>query len=102
MAACSRINRSLLAALSSCVAIAFDEEPLDGRNGTDSDGSMFASSLRGWFKIDEIAFGRCGAGFAFFDDSSSGSMVALRLRFRGDGAPGCVVEFDVTLSLLLL
>ena len=63
---------------------------------------MFDSSERGWFRIDEMAFGRCGAGVTAFAGSSSRSMVALRLRFRGEGAPGCAEGFDVTLSLFVL
>ena len=39
--------------------------------------------------MDEMAFGRCGTGFEGAEATSSGSSVALRLRFLGDGAPGC-------------
>ena len=46
--------------------------------------------------MDDIAFGRWGVGFA----GSSGSMVALRLRFLSEGALDWVFgirddEFDV-------
>lgn len=102
MASASRIKRSLLAALSSCVAIGFGEEAPEGRNGTERDGSMLDSSVRGWFRIDDMAFGRCATGFADFEGNSSASIVALRLRFRGEGAPGWTAGLDVTLSLLLL
>jgi hypothetical protein len=101
-ASCSRIKRSLLAALSSCVAVGFGDEPPDGRRGTEREGSMLDSSERGWFRIDEMALRRCGAGVTAFVGSSSGSMVALRLRFRGEGAPGCTDGWDVTLSLFVL
>lgn len=63
---------------------------------------MLNSSVRGGFRIEDMAFGRCGALVAVFADSSSGSIVALRLRFLGEGALGCKVGFEVTLSLLLL
>lgn len=101
MASASLFNLSFLAAFSSCDIPGLGDVPALGRNGTERDGSMLASASA-WdgFKIDEMAFGRWGMGFAV----SSGSMVALRLRFRGDGALGCifgtrVAGFEVTDAL---
>ena len=54
-----------------------------------------------------MAFGRCGTVVEVFEGRSSGSIVALRLRLRGEGAPGCIADgaerpsgCDVTDALL--
>lgn len=60
----------------------------------DKDGSMFESWVVGWFKMDEIGFGRCGIGFSGAVGAPSDSIVALRLRFLGDGAPRGTFEDD--------
>ena len=96
MASVSRLSLSFFAALSSCDAGLTlsppGEVPPVRRGMLDNDGSIFESSALVGFNMDEIAFGRCGIGFAGTDDASSSSRVALRLRFLGDGAPCCVVE----------
>jgi hypothetical protein len=74
--------------LSSCDVAGLGEGPPLALGSAAKEGSMFMSSVRG-FKIEEIAFGRCGTGFAGTDGISAGSReVALRLLFRGDGAVG--------------
>jgi hypothetical protein len=42
--------------------------------------------------MDEIGFGRCGIVLSEVGGASSDSMVALRLRFLGDGAPTGAVD----------
>jgi hypothetical protein len=47
---------------------------------------MFESNGLVGFNIDDMALGLCGIGIAGTVVASSGSNVALRLRFRGEGA----------------
>jgi hypothetical protein len=42
--------------------------------------------------MDEIGFGRCATAFSGACGAFSDSIVALRLRFRGDGAPTGAVD----------
>jgi len=91
MASVSRFRRSLLAVFSSCDIAGVGDGPPLGRSGTVRDGSMLASSARGGLRMDEIAFDRSGTEIAGAEGASSGSIVALRLRFLGGGAPGCIV-----------
>lgn len=88
MSSASFRSLSLRISLSSCAVEADSALCCDM---FESDGSMFVSCAAAGFRIDEIGLGRCGAGVVGFSSISS---VALKLRFRGEGAPAYVVEGD--------